>query len=74
MNSVKVPPVPFTVRMHDISNLDHYDVKADRLYTVVEVLALSESLLGYKLLEIEMPTNELFDAKRFAIYTISSPN
>ncbi|MGD1841521.1 MAG: hypothetical protein ACFB0B_11590 [Thermonemataceae bacterium] len=71
---IQVPQVPFTVRMHNTTNLDDFKVSETQLYTVTEVLAVSDNLLGYKLLEVPTAENELFDAKRFAIYTVSSPN
>ncbi|GIV39533.1 MAG: hypothetical protein KatS3mg033_1333 [Thermonema sp.] len=70
----ELPPVPFTVRMHDLRNLEEFGVTPNQLYTVVKVLEVNGQVVGYRLLEIPLAEDEVFNASRFYIYAIANPN
>jgi hypothetical protein len=70
----ELPPVPFTVRMHDLRNLEGLGVTPKQLYTVVKVLEVNGQVIGYRLLEIPLAEDEVFNASRFYIYATANPN
>lgn len=69
-----LPPVPFTVRLHNLRHLERLNLNPYQLYTVIQVLEVNELVIGYRLLEVPLAEDEVLHPSRFYIYATNSPN